>query len=292
TAANDWETELIYKQIRDDGQTKNWYTPEHGRSTRARAIALHYSINRPLGAQYGESDLATAIPWLLRYSRMLEDRVRLHWAARAFLWFVKVKSSKVQEKQSQYAAPPESGSVIVHDDGEEWEMKTPNLRGFDAAQDLRAIRYMIDAANGFPPHWRGEATDVNLATAQAMQEPTERHLLRRQKYFIFILQDIIYHAYNRARTVQPDKWPELETTDYGRLFTAVTPDITKTDNLVLAQAAKDLTAAYGQLSATLPNDSPTLTRLFVRLVMKFAGEMQGDETVTAIMDEVYEGAST
>jgi hypothetical protein len=34
---------------------------------------LHYAVNRPLGALLGEGDLATLIPWLLRYSRMLED---------------------------------------------------------------------------------------------------------------------------------------------------------------------------------------------------------------------------
>ena len=48
---------------------------------------------------------------------------------------------------------------------------------------------MIDAGSGYPPHWRGEAADANLATATAMQAPTERHLLRRQQYFSYILQE-------------------------------------------------------------------------------------------------------
>ena len=54
----------------------------------------------------------------------------------------------------------------------------PIIRGADAAPDLKALRNMIDGGSGYPPHWRGETTDVNLATGQAMQEPAERHLAR------------------------------------------------------------------------------------------------------------------
>ncbi len=66
------------------------------------AVMLHYSVNKPIGALMGESDLTTIIPWLLSYSRMLEDRVRLHWAARAFLYLVTVPSNKVESKSAQY----------------------------------------------------------------------------------------------------------------------------------------------------------------------------------------------
>ena len=72
---------------------------------------LHYATNRPLGALLGESDLTTMIPWLLRYSRMLEDRVRLHWAVRAFLWLVTVPSNKIDAKREQYRTPPDSGQA-------------------------------------------------------------------------------------------------------------------------------------------------------------------------------------
>ena len=90
---------------------------------------LHYAVNRPVGALLGESDLSTMIPWLLRYSRMLEDRVRLHWAARAFLYLVTVPSPKVEAKAAQYATPPETGSIVVKDESETWETVTPALRG-------------------------------------------------------------------------------------------------------------------------------------------------------------------
>ena len=90
---------------------------------------------------------------------------------------------------------------IVKDEGEQWEVMTPNLQGADSAHDLKAVRGMIDAGSGFPAHYRGEAEDANLATATAMQAPTERRLLRRQKYFVFLLMDIVYNAYQRSQVI-------------------------------------------------------------------------------------------
>src|SRR5690606_6956352 len=108
TAVNDWETELAFLERQDIGEPKTWYSPQHPDAAAADAVMLHYAVNRPVGALLGESDLQTVTPWLQRYSRMLEDRVRLHWATRAFLWFVTVPTNKVREKQEQYRQPPES----------------------------------------------------------------------------------------------------------------------------------------------------------------------------------------
>jgi hypothetical protein len=206
TAPNDWETELAYYEVQNVGEPRVWYSPAGLEALNSQseipnsqsAIMLHYSINRPVGALLGESDLVTMLPWLQRYSRMLEDRVRLNWAVRAFLWIVTVPANRVKEKQEQYRNPPEAGSIIIKDESETWDVNTPLLRGADAAKDLQAVRGMIDAGSGYPPHWRGDAGDISLATAQAMQGPTERHLRRRQAHFFWILEDILYHAYQRA----------------------------------------------------------------------------------------------
>jgi hypothetical protein len=77
---------------------------------------LHYAVNRPIGALLGETDLVTMLPWLQRYSRMLEDRVRLHWAIRSFLWFVTVPTNKSERNRSKYRSAPESGSIVVKDE--------------------------------------------------------------------------------------------------------------------------------------------------------------------------------
>ncbi|HSF80936.1 MAG TPA: hypothetical protein VLA49_06860 [Anaerolineales bacterium] len=290
TAANDWERELVFYETQDIGEPKKWYSPDHPAAEKQDAIMLHYAVNRPMGALMGESDLTTMLPWLQRYSRMLEDRVRLNWALRAFLWFVTVPTTKVREKQEQYRTPPEAGSIVVKDESEQWEVQTPLLHSSDAQHDLKAVRQMIDAGSGYPPHWRGESADANLATATAMQAPTERHLLRRQKYFSFALQDVIFQAYKRARDL--GKVRRISETDYEKLFSVTAPDISRSDNEALARAANDISQALASLSGQLAGKSETFSRLMLRLVYRFAGEPQADEILQEILDQVKENPIT
>jgi hypothetical protein len=274
---------------------------------------LHYAINRPAGALLGEGDLTSMLPWLQRYSRMLEDRVRLHWAVRTFLWVVNVPSNLVASKREQYRTPPDTGSIIVKDESETWQAVAPDLKGQDARWDLQAVRGMIDAGSGYPPHWRGEAGDANLATATAMQGPTERHLLRRQRYFIYMLEDLVYQAYLRSPyaasalqggepAISPPKIQQgfggaegaegsvaAEEADYNRLFTTVVPEISRWDNESLARAAHDLAQAMALAAERLPGRSETFDALALSLVARFAGEPQPAEVIQRILDEAKGG---
>jgi len=285
SAPNDWETELAYHEQMDiGGDNKIWLSPDHPDSADADAVMLHYSVNRPIGALLGESDLTTMVPWLLRYSRMLEDRVRLHWAVRAFLWVVTVPANKVMQKREQYRTPPEAGSIIVKDDSEQWQAQTPLLRGADARHDLSAVRSMIDAGSGYPPHWRGDAGDISLATAQAMQGPTERHLLQRQRYFVWMIKDILYHAYQRSAAIS--KVRKIASADYDALFKVHLPDISRFDNEALARATRDVTQGFYTLASQLSALPPTLARETLRLAFKFAGEATSMEMIDQILAEL------
>jgi hypothetical protein len=215
---------------------------------------------------------------------MLEDRVRLHAALRAFMWDVTVPANTVQNKREQYRTPPEAGSILIHDPSEVWQAITPKLEGADAKADMQAVRAMLDAGSGYPPHWRGDAGDISLATAQAMQGPTERHLTRRQHYFTFILQDILFNAYSRA--AQIGLAPRLTRVDYDELFTISMPDISRWDNESLARASRDLSQAYYTLAVQIGAMPPTLARHILKTLFKFSGEPQNEETITQILAEV------
>jgi hypothetical protein len=286
TAPNDWETELVFWEVAQPGevQPRRWLSPDHPEAFAADAVMLHYAVNRPMGALMGESDLTTIIPWLLRYSRMLEDRVRLHWAARAFLYLVTVPSNKVDAKSAQYAAAPESGSIVVKDESETWETLTPSLQGADAGHDMKAVRTMIDAGSGLPPHWRGEGGDVNVATAEAMQGPPERFLMKRQQYFVYILEDLLTQAFLRAVEIGAE--PAISETDYKKIYTIESADVSLRDNSLLAKAASDLAISFATLQNTLQGKSPILQRLFTDFIFKFAGETIDDETLEKIITEV------
>jgi hypothetical protein len=232
----------------------------------------------------GESDLAPLIPWLQRYARMLEDRVRLNWAMRAFLWIVTVPSHRVAAKAEQYRSVPESGSIIVKDESETWQPVTPSLNAYDASADLKAIRQMIDAGSHYPPHWRGEPQEVNLATAVAMQAPTEKHLLRRQRYFNFILKDILMQAYLRA--AQAGKEPFIREEDLYDLIEVNAPELSLKDNERLASASNQLANAFSLLTESLQKPlAPTLKKAMIQQVLNFAGISVSDSYVEQVIQE-------
>lgn len=280
TAANDWERELAYYERRDTDEPRRWAAAGAPGSETEAAVMCHYSVNRPVGALMGESDLATLIPWLLRYSRMLEDRVRMHWAARSFLWLVTVPSSKIKDKTEAYRTPPEAGSVIVKDDGEKWEAEAPNVQAGDARHDLMAVRRMIQAGS-YPPHWMSEGEDINLATAQAMNDPSIRHLRRRQKYIRYMVIDLAHTAYSRAYAAgKVRKQPDASVID------ADLPDISREDNKDLAEAAKELGQALALIQRqVLGKPAPTFVRWALGLISKFMGEPLEEKVLDLILEE-------
>jgi hypothetical protein len=282
TLDNDWETEIAYDEAPlAPGEPRHWLSPANPAATESDAVMVHYGVNKVVGALMGESDLATMIPWLLRYSRMLEDRVRLHWAARAFLWIVTVPSNMVAGKQEQYRTAPESGSVIVKDNTEDWTAVSPDLKGFDAQFDLRAVRMMIDAGSGLPPHWRGEGIDVNLATATAMERAASRHLRRRQLAMRFLVQDLAHLAYSRAWSIG-----KVRAKPNPDAITVATTDLDRQDNRDLANAANTIAQALETMGRQLPAAPPTLRRKILDLVLRFAGEPIDHEEQSRILAEL------
>jgi len=284
TAENDWESERVYIEL-EGMQERRWLSPQHPQAQSQEAVMLHYAVNRPLGCLLGESDLAALIPWLQRYARLLEDRVRLNWAMRAFLWIVTVPSHRVAAKAEQYRAAPEAGSIIVKDESESWQPVTPNLNAFDASADLKAVRQMIDAGSHYPPHWRGEPQGINLATAAAMQAPTEKHLQRRQRYFHYVIKDILINAYLRAAEI--GKVPFHSPEALQELVEVSGAELSLKDNERLANAAVQLARAFNLLAATLPTlASPSLRRAMLKQVLSFGGLSVPQSLVEQILAEM------
>lgn len=280
----DYETELEYHERTTDLAGRWWTAPAHPNARHADSILLHYAVNKVIGCTRGESDLAPIVTWLKRYSGWLEDRARLNWAARVFLWFVTVPTNQIEAKRAQYRATPEPGSVIVKDAAEQWEMQTPNLQGRDAASDGRQIRYMIAAGSGVPLHMLGEGENTNLATAQAMQIPTMRQYRRRQLYFSYILADITAQAFNHWAATNHASRQVVSYTD----ITAQMPELDLSDNGALAAAGRDIVQMLAALRDELresgiePPDA--LNEKTFELAFRFAGEILTPEEIKALLD--------
>ncbi|NOZ27774.1 MAG: hypothetical protein GXP39_06945 [Chloroflexi bacterium] len=283
----DYETELQYHEVgsyeKPDGTW--WKGAAHPDIWRVvddpEPVMLHYAVNRPVGALRGESDLAPILLWLQRYSKWLEDRVRLNAGTHVFLWDVTVPSGMVKAKREQYRTPPRSGSLIIHDEAEQWKPISPMLHANDAANDGRALRWMIAAGGpGIGLVDFGESETANLATAKAMSEQRWRFLTRRQAYFGFVLADIVVTAYNRAVAfgLVRGRRATIEDVRVGL------PDISPSDNRELAIAARAMVETLTDLRK-LGITGDDFRRYALRLVMKFAGETLSDEDLEKLLKE-------
>lgn len=281
--AGDYETELAYHEVRRwDAEPQVWVSPWHERAADlATPVMLHYAVNRPIGALRGESDLAPILPWLRRYTRWLEDRVRLNAGVRAFLWVVRAPARLRTALVERYRTPPEAGSVIIADPDESWEAVAPSLHANDAAADGRAIRWMIVAGGlGSSLLDLGEGEDANRATGSEMGAMRQRFLGRRQADVAWLLADLSVHAYNRWAAT-PGRAARRATVADVQVDL---PDISADDNAALAQAAADLAKGLTDLAGLVGN-GPALRRLALRLFVKFAGEEMTEAEMAAVLGE-------
>jgi hypothetical protein len=149
----------------------------------------------------GQGDLTPLLPWLRRYKDWLTDRVRINKFKGAFLWDVKLTGASeraILARQAQLVEPPSPGSVLVHNEREEWRAVQPQIDAQAAEPDGKAMRLMVAAGAGVPLHFLAEAEDTNRATAESMVEPTLRHFGRRQRYFGWMMEDIGREAIRRS----------------------------------------------------------------------------------------------
>ena len=280
---DDYERELRYRERRSPGEPEKWWQSRHTAEAGA-PVMLHYAVNRPLGAVRGESDLAPMLPWLRRYSRWLEDRVRVNAAMRAFLWIVRAPARLRGQLEERYRMPPEAGSVIIADTDEQWEAVTPTLHAADAEHDGRAIRWMIVSGGlGTALLDIGEGEDSNLATGQAMAEQRRRFLRRRQSYLGWLLVDMVMLAWNRYAVARRLRVRSLGLED----VTVVAPDISPEDNGQLAAAGATLAGALAEMRGML-GDTPEFRAMALRMFTKFVGESMGQDEANAILAGMVE----
>ena len=246
------------------------------------AVMLHYSVNRPVGAIRGEGDLVPMLPWLRRYTKWLDDRIRLNATVRSFLYVIYAKASVFKKTVERYRKPPAPGSVIVAEEGaERWETMTPDLRAADAKEDGRAIRWMIAAAGpGTSLLDFGEAEAANLATAKAMSEMRWRFLARRQAYFSWMLADIVVYCFNRSVRLGMLSGEEASIAD----IKVGAPDISPSDNESLSQAALRMAQAMKGLGEI--GGGEAFRKKAAELVLKFAGEHMTEEDLNKCIAEI------
>lgn len=257
---DDLECETQYHELVDGTLEGRWWPAMTVAGVGSGQFVLHYAINRPVGAVRGEGDLVPILPWLRRYREWLEDRVRVNRLRNSFLWQVKLSNSTpgdVSRKQSQYKHAPSPGSIIVSDENEEWQALSAQLQSSDAESDGKALRLMVAAGAGIPLHFLSEGESATRATAAEMGGPTFRHYKHRQLSFSEMLMDLVVVCVENSGMSLPA----------DLALACVLPDLTRADNLQLAQALNEIVAAIEKmLDRELIDEDRAKT-----LVTKFAG---------------------
>lgn len=229
------------------------------------AVMLHYAINRPAGAQWGEPDLAPLLPWLRRYSAWLEDRVRLNRFRNAFMYVVTgaFPSEAVRKaRQAELAAnPPGPGSILVCDASETWSVVSPKLEALDAMNDGLAIKKLIASGAGVPLHFLAEPEGSNRTTAESAGDPTIRRFEQRQQFLMWLISDVLKVAIARRGMVDRSIDPQAEIRISGA-------DISTRDNVSHSIASVNILNTLERLrDRGLVSD-----RELLRIVYRFAGE--------------------
>jgi hypothetical protein len=272
TAGNDGEQALRFVSREGEGQSWAAYQPlyDDGRAP----VMLHYTVNRPVGALRGESDLAPLLRWLSRYAAWLEDRARLNRFRFAFLYSVTLRGSDEamrRRRQAELAAhPPAPGSVLVKDESEAWEVLNPKLEAGDAGEDGLSLKKMISAGAGVPLHFLAEPESSTRTTADSAGGPTFRRFEQRQEYFTWMLGDLLRAVTRRAALAGRAVDPEAE-------IRVTAADVSARDNAALAVACSTAVTAFcGLRDRGLIDDGELL-----RLAYRFAGEVVDVEGMLA-----------
>jgi hypothetical protein len=228
-------------------------------------VVIHYAINRPAGAQWGEPDLAPLLPWLTRYSAWLQDRVRLNRFRNAFLYVVSgtfVNEDARKARQTTLAAnPPSPGSILVCDESETWSVISPKLEASEAKEDGMAIKKLIASGVGIPLHFLAEPEGTNRTTAESAGGPTFRRFEQRQKFFMWLLKDLLNIVITRRAQVDKSFNPDVVLQIAGA-------DISARDNVAHSIAAVNILNALERLKDMgLISD-----RELLRATYRFSGE--------------------
>lgn len=267
TAKNDYE-QPQYFEYQEDNQieVKKVYAEDRLFPTLETRM-YHFAVNRPVGAKYGEPDLAPVLIWLQRYSGWLEDRMRLNHYRNSFLFIVKTMLKDEQarkRRQSELnAIPPTPGSILVTNESETWDILSAQLEAGDAANDGLAVKKQIAAGTGIPLHFLAEPESQNKASAEAAGGATYKSFEQRQKVFLYFCSELMRIALRRRRLIDrniPDP-DEIHLELIGS-------DIYPSDNNTLATAG----ATTSNIGTQLRKLGYISRKEFIRKVYKAGGE--------------------
>ena len=188
--------DLVYKVVQVNEKTGLMEIPEGGEGG-----TFFFAVNRPTNATRGKSDLFPLADWLDVLDRTLFSEVERNELMKAFIWDVEIKGDgeRVRERTSQIQKDqPDPGSMIVHNNEEIWKALTPDFKQTGAVEFVKYLKNYTVTSAGLPPHYMGEAEDVNRSTGDNMRDPVVKMLKQKGKVVGNAIKQMLTFAVHRG----------------------------------------------------------------------------------------------
>jgi hypothetical protein len=207
-------------------------------SDRMEGEVFYFRINGLPNSLRGRGDLLPLADWLDLYDQYMFAEVERLQLMSAFVWDWKVTGLKTKAQTDAKLAEfptPKPGSVFIHNENEELNARTPDLKATDRSEVARLLRTHIAGSLGFPLSYLGEM-DSNRATIEGQNDVMLKTPAARQKEFSRIIGTLAEYVIQSTKAKNPGLFKGTD----GVGFKVVVPEI----------AAKDI-ARVGQVVSSV-----------------------------------------
>lgn len=244
THPQDYARHQIYT-IRNNTTHETFFHQDEVTNPFSRAC-LYYAINRPLGSVRTFGGILTPVlPAIERYNQWLHGRTDVNEAGSKYVWDITASQERLSEVEKRFANGVPSGSSYVHTPEESIKAINSNVGSWDARDDGQAFRQYVAAGANTATHMLADVTEGSRAGAQEASTPTYRiHAMLQQKIALMLVsmainavtrayQTRLWHRSKNKNLPKPGEWG----------ITAQVTDLTRQDNLILAQATDTIVNA-------------------------------------------------
>jgi len=254
---------------------------EHGLSAYSGSC-FFFKVNSVSNQPRGYSDLLQLADWLDQLDETLFNLAEREQMAGYFAWDVTLADADapaIAVKRAELNRnPPKKGSVNVHNQGEVWDLKTPDLKQSGTIATYEALLTLALGGYGYPRHWFGSGADANLATAAAQGDPTWRSLEDAQDTVRSMFMMMLEFARDQAEIAGAWKPADEE----ARKIDLPMPEMSAKDTS-RATSTLPATASALELAVTAGwTTNETAAKVWAALI----GELGVEINVTAEMEEI------
>lgn len=237
------------------------------------------AINKLPNSLRGRPDLLPLADWLDLYDTYLFAEVERLQLLSSFVWDLQVDGAddkKLQEALKRIPNP-KPGTVYAHNEKEQLNARTPDLKASDRSEAGRMLLRHIAGCYGFPLAWLGDTENTNNATIQGQNDVAAKTPTARQKTFKKFIEQLVTFAIQQAVGKNPSLFKEAVQS-----FKVNMPELSAKDISRVGQVLSSVAAAMDTAIANKTGSRKLGTRVLVA-TLKHLGV---DEDVQALEAEI------